>query len=580
MTIKHSPRLFTLAFVVILAAGSPLAAKARTAAQDTSVKPDGERPATSSATAPLTAPRPAGHADSKGAGKTDFFSGPASDPSNQGCNPATTGLRNTCYGSGAGSSNITGGGNSFFGYNAGAKDTSSGTNSFFGHNSGAANTSGIGNAFFGNNSGLANTTGGANSFFGNFAGIANTTGNSNAFFGDNSGAANIGGTGNSFFGAGAGLKNTSGNNNAFFGSQAGAKNTTGIGNTFFGTQAGASNTTVSFNTFFGHLAGTNSTGPGNAFFGARAGTSTTAGGNNSMFGNDSGRFNTTGGNNSFFGFEAGRSNSTGNGNVFFGDQAGYNNSTGGNNVFIGSQAGKINTIASNNTYIGALSGGSSGITNATAIGANASVTQSNSLVLGQNANVGIGTSAPAAKLHVVGNATITGNLTKGGGSFKIDHPLDPANKYLYHSFVESPDMKNIYDGVAVLNEKGAAIVSMPEWFEALNQDFRYQLTCIGGFAPVYIGQEIKGGRFKIAGGRPGMKVSWQVTGIRHDAYAEAHRIPIEEDKPLDERGTYLHPESFDRPANAGPEAGEQTEQVRPLKQARRAGRFRHGGNDR
>ena len=52
-----------------------------------------------------------------------------------------------------------------------------------------------------------------------------------------------------------------------------------------------------------------------------------------------------------------------------------------------------------------------------------------------------------------GKVKITGNLEKAGGSFKIDHPLDPANKYLYHSFVESPDMKNVYDGVVVLDER-------------------------------------------------------------------------------------------------------------------------------
>src|SRR5262249_61136694 len=46
-----------------------------------------------------------------------------------------------------------------------------------------------------------------------------------------------------------------------------------------------------------------------------------------------------------------------------------------------------------------------------------------------------------------GDVSISGNLSKGGGSFKIDHPLDPENKYLYHSFVESPDMKNIHEHV-------------------------------------------------------------------------------------------------------------------------------------
>jgi hypothetical protein len=144
-----------------------------------------------------------------------------------------------------------------------------------------------------------------------------------------------------------------------------------------------------------------------------------------------------------------------------------------------------------------------------------------------------------------GNVTVAGNLTKGSGSFKIDHPLDPADKYLYHSFVESPDMKNIYDGVATLDESGNAVVSLPDWFEALNRDFRYQLTSIGTPQPgLYIAREVENNAFAISGGTAGARVSWQVTGIRHDAYADAHRIPIEEGKKPEERGRYLHPELF------------------------------------
>jgi len=143
-----------------------------------------------------------------------------------------------------------------------------------------------------------------------------------------------------------------------------------------------------------------------------------------------------------------------------------------------------------------------------------------------------------------GPTHVNGTLTKTGGSFKIDHPLDPAGKYLSHSFVESPDMKNVYDGVAVLDDRGEAEVALPEWFEALNRDFRYQLTCVGGFAPVYIAEEISGNRFRIAGGTRGLKVCWLVTGIRKDAWAEVNRIPVEEDKPAEDRGRYLHPEVF------------------------------------
>ena len=151
----------------------------------------------------------------------------------------------------------------------------------------------------------------------------------------------------------------------------------------------------------------------------------------------------------------------------------------------------------------------------------------------------------------LGNVQISGTLTKTAGSFKIDHPLDPANKYLYHSFVESPDMKNIYDGIVLLNDIGEAVVNLPDWFGALNRDFRYQLTCIGGYAQVYIAQEINNNQFKIAGGNPGMKVSWQVTGIRHDAYAEKNRIPVEEMKKGDEVGKYLDPGVFGMSENLG-----------------------------
>lgn len=146
-----------------------------------------------------------------------------------------------------------------------------------------------------------------------------------------------------------------------------------------------------------------------------------------------------------------------------------------------------------------------------------------------------------------GNVSISGNLSKGGGSFKIDHPLDPANKYLYHSFVESPDMKNIYDGVATLDANGEAVIRMPEWFGTLNRDFRYQLTCIGGFAPVYVAEELANNQFKIGGGHFGLKVSWQVTGIRQDVWANAHRIPVEEAKNVRERGFYIHPELYGAP---------------------------------
>ena len=148
-----------------------------------------------------------------------------------------------------------------------------------------------------------------------------------------------------------------------------------------------------------------------------------------------------------------------------------------------------------------------------------------------------------------GKVEIVGPLIKSGGGFKIDHPLEPERKHLSHSFVESAEMKNVYDGVVSLDANGECCVELPEWFEALNCDFRYQLTSIGGPAPnLHIAREVSNNRFNIAGGKSKMKVSWQVTGIRKDSWARAHPLIVEEEKPADEQGYYRHPKLFGLPA--------------------------------
>ena len=168
-----------------------------------------------------------------------------------------------------------------------------------------------------------------------------------------------------------------------------------------------------------------------------------------------------------------------------------------------------------------------------------------------------------------GDVQVTGNLSKGGGSFKIDHPLDPENKYLYHSFVESPDMMNIYNGNVKLDSNGEGTVELPEWFGTLNKDFRYSLTALGAPGPnLYIAAEVADNHFKIAGGAPGAKVSWTVTGIRQDAWANAHRIKVEEEKADRERGHYLHPELYNQPEEKGIEWARHPETMQRMKQER------------
>jgi len=136
-----------------------------------------------------------------------------------------------------------------------------------------------------------------------------------------------------------------------------------------------------------------------------------------------------------------------------------------------------------------------------------------------------------------GDVHITGNLT-GGGSFgtRIDHPLDPDNMYLQQSFIESPEMKCVFDGNVTTDADGLATVQLPDYCEALSGDFRYQLTAIGSFAQVIVKEEIANNRFVIQSAQPFVKVSWQVTGIRKDAQAEANRGQVEVYKPANERG--------------------------------------------
>lgn len=167
-----------------------------------------------------------------------------------------------------------------------------------------------------------------------------------------------------------------------------------------------------------------------------------------------------------------------------------------------------------------------------------------------------------------GRGYFSGYLTKAGGGFKIDHPLKPESKYLNHSFVESPDMMNIYNGNVLLNTNGEAWVVLPEWFETLNRDFRYQLTCIGGFAQVYIAEEIADNGFKIAGGKPGMKISWQVTGVRQDVWANANRLPVEENKTDKELGHYMHPKLHGQPEEKSVEWARDPKGMQRMKEER------------
>ena len=164
-----------------------------------------------------------------------------------------------------------------------------------------------------------------------------------------------------------------------------------------------------------------------------------------------------------------------------------------------------------------------------------------------------GTSGVAGSFE--GDVDITGTLIASAKDFKIDHPLDPSNKYLAHTSIESSEMVNIYSGNVTTDELGLATVQLPDWFETVNGDFRYQLTVLGQFAQAIVSKKIANHQFTISTNATHVEVSWQVTGVRHDAFAQAHPLVVEQAKPANERGFYIHPELYGQPKEKQTEWG-------------------------
>jgi trimeric autotransporter adhesin len=162
--------------------------------------------------------------------------------------------------------------------------------------------------------------------------------------------------------------------------------------------------------------------------------------------------------------------------------------------------------------------------------------------------------------------TVGGNLDVSGTKhFKIDHPLDPENKYLLHASIESSEVLNIYSGNLITDAKGEAVVTLPQWFEAVNRDLRYQLTVIGTFAQAIVSAKVKNNRFTIKTSAPNIEVSWQVTGVRSDAVMQKYPFKAEADKPERERGAYLNPDVYNKPRERGVEWARYPELMQQLK---------------
>jgi hypothetical protein len=425
------------------------------------------------------------------------------------------------------------------------------------------------NIFIGLNSGKTTAaTAIDNVFLGNNAGFTNYEGDNNIFIGAESGYYNYGngtwlnGDYNIFMGYRSGYKNNSGGCNIFIGDEAGRENLTGSHNIYIGTETGRDNT---------------------------AGNANTCVGSDSFFGG-------SGSENTYIGWLAG-SYATGSDNIFIGTDAGDYESA-SNRLFIDNSGtstpliygefdndslrvnGKL-SVSGNSTVFGKLGVGVKPLYKIHS--EDITATSDNPAIYGKHAvtdNWGIGVkgeggykgvqglaSATTGEIHgVEGIASGTGgtkvgvygsasggttnwagyfngnifatNITKSKDEVKIDHPLDPENKFLVHSGVSSNEMKNIYDGVVILDNNGKATVQLPEWFEALNTDFRYQMTAIGKPCPnLYISKKISNNGFEIAGGEPNAEISWQVTGIRKDSYALKNPIVQEIVKSAEDKNT-------------------------------------------
>lgn len=522
-------------------------------------------------------------------------------------NDNTTGADNAFFGTEAGANNDTGAANAFFGRRAGLNNIVGGNNAYFGRSAGGAST-GSSNSFFGSQAGLANTSGNNNTIIG--AGAEVGAGNlSNAtslgafsqvncsnclvlgsVAGVNS-AATSSNVGIGTTAPSAKLEVVSESNTTvhMFATSYGAINNAIIGRQADGTFAAPAATSSGRSLMF--LGGRGHTGAGFATvsrvgIGMEATENWTATANGTRITFDTTANGTTS--------RLERMRIDQNGRVGIGAAAPdarlhvFDTTPSFGNVAI---HGEITASSSsnfavlgevNNTAPGSASAGVRGLnrgTGAGGVGVWGSHAGSGWGVTGEAALAGIGVRGeagadgvgvygeasgdgfgvygvkPSSGLGAAGffngNVVVLNTLTKGAGAFKIDHPLDPANKYLWHSFVESPDMKNIYDGNVTTDAAGLAEIVLPDWFEALNRDFRYQLTVLGQFAQAIVAEKIKDNRFKIRTSLPNVEVSWQVTGIRQDAFAEKNRIPVEEAKPEKERGFYLHPAVFQQPEEKG-----------------------------
>jgi hypothetical protein len=155
-----------------------------------------------------------------------------------------------------------------------------------------------------------------------------------------------------------------------------------------------------------------------------------------------------------------------------------------------------------------------------------------------------------------GDVNVTGDIHKSNCYFLIDHPLDPENKLLRHTCVESPEGLLIYRGTVKPNAEGEAIVELPSYFKALTDEENASVYLTPHGKPFLTGFEWEPGHtaFTVYGS-PERTVSWMVLAGRDDPVARQNQRPVEEEKgsggSLCNRGELLYPTAYGYPETTG-----------------------------
>ena len=511
-------------------------------------------------------------------------------------NTSSTGHADIGVGPGALASNTTGFGNVVSGFNAMYDNTTGSDNTASGFAALGSNTTGNYNTASGYFALSSNTTAGANTASGYEALFSNTLGYNNTASGFGALYSNTTGLYNTASGGNALYSNTTGDDNTASGTYALYSNT-GQDNTASGSFAlyfnttGSDNAATGFEALYSNTIGDNNTASSDFALSANtSGNDNTASGDFALLDNTTGSYNTA------VGVNALESNQTGSELTAVGYNAGdsdaalVNNATalganakvGQNNSLVLGQTTAANPGASYvNVGIGTATPRSAvevAVSAPNSLGPVLTLTNSGQGESAIDFNTGVPKAdapyAPAARILASGSGNtgqivfqsdvnqglsnnmvvdgsgvhVPGALDAAATGLRIDHPADPANKYLMLSSVQSSEMMNIFTGNVVTDELGLAIVQLPDWFEAENTDFRYQLTVIGErFAQAIVSKEIANHQFTISTNASNVKISWQITAVRQDPYAKAHPLVVEQQKAVGERGNYVHPELYGQP---------------------------------